>query len=122
MFYQTLPDVTREKLFAAMRTIDARSQSYFNEAHKLTPRFGEIEIGGGRFEQQLKGDVLASYLRALRKGATPQESLTHAQNERTEYVKHWNKKRGNDYVVHRALDAEQSLIDWAHRLIVHSCA
>lgn len=118
-WYKQLSDTDREALFTEMRRWGDREISYRTQAQRLAPPGGTIAVGGGHFEQVLKAEVIASYLRALRQGETPQRALDIAAADRVKYVQRWNKSRGGDYVVHRAETAEQSLLEDLHRSIVN---
>lgn len=107
----------RERVFAAMRKLGAESECYYENGRQLAPPHGSVAVGGGSFEQTLKGEVVASYLRAIRHGHTPLEALALAAAERTRHVEKWNTSRGRDYVVHRAEDAEQALLIRVHTTI-----
>lgn len=120
-FYETLPDERREALFARMRGLSLESEYRFAKARELTPPASTIVVGGADFDEVLKGEVIASYLRAIRQGKTPTEALAITEADRTSYVRKWNKRRGNDYVVHRSeTDAEQSLIERVHRQVMQA--
>jgi hypothetical protein len=120
LWYEQLSDMDRQALFTEMRRQDKRKQYYRGEAQKLSPPFGMVACGGGSFEQTLKAEIIASYLRALRNGGTPQFALDCASKDRTKYVAAWNKSRGGDYVVHRCPQAEQALLEDLHRSIVNA--
>ena len=120
LWYKNLSDEDQETLFAEMRKQGDREQHYRHRAMTLAPPSGQIAVGGGSFEQTLKAEVIASYLRAIRKGGTPQYALDCAAKDRSKYVEAWNKSRGGDYVVHRSTEAEQSLLEDLHRSIINS--
>lgn len=107
-------------MFAEMRKQGDREQYYRGKARALAPPSGQLAIGGGSFEQTLKAEVIASYLRAVRIGGTPQYAFDSAAKDRSKHVEAWNKSRGSDYVVHRAAEAEQSLLEDLHRAIINS--
>lgn len=116
-FYETLSEDKRESLFAEMRRIDSRAQSYIKQGNQT--RSGcTVEIGGGLFEYRLKGEVISAFLRGLRNGHRPIEAFHLAEIERTKIVKNWNIRRGNDYVTHRSEQAEQSLLEDCYRAIL----
>lgn len=117
-WYATLTPETREKLFAEMRSIDKDAQSYMQKGRDLSPRGGAIAVGGAHFEQTLKGEVISSYLRALRNGAEPKDALAKAETDRSSYVKTWNTQHSKDYVLQRADTAEQSLLEGIHRRVL----
>ena len=120
LWYKNLSDADREALFAEMRKQGDREQHYRNKATALAPPHGQIAVGGGSFEQSLKAEVIASYLRQIRNGGTPQYAFDCAAKDRSMYVEAWNKSRGNDYTVHRSTEAEQSLLEDLHRAIINS--
>ena len=120
LWYKILSDADRKTLFAEMRKQGDREQYFRDKGRMLAPPTGQVAIGGGSFEQTLKAEVIASYLRAIRNGGTPQYALDSAAKDRSKYVEAWNKSRGGDYVVHRNAEAEQSLLEDLHRSIINS--
>lgn len=120
LFYEELSIDRREVLFQLMRQLGLESENHFEKARALTPPTAHIAVGGDAFEEILKGEVIASYLRVLRRGGTPEEALKRAKLERTSYVDNWNRSRGTDYQTHRALDAEQTLLERVHQQVVHA--
>jgi hypothetical protein len=118
-FYETLDDTKREALFAEMRRLDAKAQSNLNSGSQS--RSGNtVEMGGGLFEYRLKGEVINSFLRALRAGHRPIEAFHLAEIERTKIVQNWNTRRDKDYVTHRSEQAEQSLLEDCYRSVLRA--
>lgn len=121
-YYEELAPPVRERLFAAMRDWDARSQRHYENARKLAAPWGTIAVGTADFDETIKAECIQSYLRQLRRGDTPLFAYKTAMAERTEIVKKHNLKRGNDYMTHRAETCEQTLIDTLHREILRAVA
>jgi len=116
---ESLTEETRQRIFAAMREIDSRSQRYYQNSANMTRGTGmSIPVGAAGFDEFVRGDSLASYLRGLRKGLSPTEAIESAKIAARELVKSHNAKRAKDVCWQRADMTADSTIEYAHRQIV----
>lgn len=115
----SLTEETRQRVFAAMREIDTRAQRYFKNSADMTRGSGmSIPVGAAGFDEFIRGDSLASYLRGLRKGLSPTEAIEAAKANAREVVKSHNAKRAKDICWQRADMTADSTIEYAHRQMV----
>jgi len=115
----TLQPDTKERIFAAMRAIDTRAQRYLETGNHMGRGTGmSIPIGAAHFDELLRGEVLCSYLRAIRKGASPTEAIDTAKAEIRSIIKSHNSKRAKDVCWQRADMAGDSTVEYAHRQIL----
>ena len=104
-----LNEHTREKVFAEMRSLRQKSDSYLTSANQLQPKYGEIAAGGVHIDAFARGEALAVFLRCLSTGDTPQVALEKANTEAELIFDNWNKSR-KDYQVHRNLKSLSSFL------------
>ena len=120
-YYETLTDETRERLFAAMRNIDTRAQSYLERGYKMGRGTGmSIPVGAAHFDEIIRGEGLSAYLRALRTGLCPTDAEGAAKAESRSIIKSHNSKRAKDVCWQRADMAVDSIIETAHHEIVNA--
>ena len=118
-YYEMLSEETRQRLFAAMRKIDSRAQSYLEAGNRLGRRNGNtILVGAAHFDELIKGESLSAYLRQLRKGEQPTDAEIAAKAEARSIIASHNRQRAKDVCWQRADMAGDSSIEWAHRQII----
>jgi len=118
---ESLTEETRQRVFATMRDIDGRAQRYYQNSANMTRGSGmSIPIGAAGFDEFIRGDSLATYLRGLRKGLAPTEAIESAKVSAREVVKSHNTKRAKDVCWQRADMTADSTIEYAHQQIVDS--
>jgi len=94
---ESLTEETRQRVFAAMREIDTRAQRYYQNSTNMTRGTGmSIPVGAAGFDEFIRGDSLAAYLRGLRRGLAPTEAIESAKVAAREVVKSHNAKRAKD--------------------------
>jgi hypothetical protein len=104
-----------ENVLAQMRTIRARSDYFLDQGRKLTPAGSSISVGGAHIEYLAKGDALATFLRGIGTGNTPDVSRESARLTAREWVRKWNASR--EYQVHYSETFADATIDDAWRSI-----
>jgi len=115
----SLTEDTRQRVFTTMREIDTRSQRYYQNSANMTRGSGmSIPVGAAGFDEFIRGDSLAAYLRGLRKGLCPTEAIESAKVNAREVVKSHNARRAKDICWQRADMTADSTIEYAHRQIV----
>lgn len=116
---ESLTEETRQRIFATMRDIDARAQRYYQNSANMTRGSGmSIPVGAAGFDEFIRGDSLAAYLRGLRKGLCPTEAFESAKANARDVVKSHNAKRAKDICWQRADMTADSTIEYAHRQVV----
>jgi len=108
-WYKTLPDAERESVFAKMRKIDEEAQSYRNAGNRLSPKYGEIAVGGAHFDELMKAEGRESFLRHLRNGKTPWEAAQAAKEDAKAMVQKFNT--GREYQTRRYEGTADSWLD-----------
>lgn len=109
----TLSDETRERVFSSMRSIDLESNRYLNNAARLRAPAGSIPIGAAGFDEMIRYEILASYLRAIRKGSSPSEAENAAKLEARDIVESHNKQR-SDVTWKRWSATAESTLEYQH--------
>lgn len=104
---------------AIERSIRDESDRYLAEHRKLSPRYGEIAVGGGHFDAFVHGEALACVLRYLNTGSTPAEAVVLAKADARIMVRKWNASR-KDYQVHRWEDTMGAKLDAVQRRLEHA--
>jgi hypothetical protein len=107
-----------DAVFAAMRAIDADAQNRLRRSRELSPRYGEIAVGGAHMDYFIPGEALSEFLRGLRKGAHPDAAVAAAKVYAREMVARWNKHRGGDYQTHLSEGCADTTIDQAWRRVL----
>ena len=95
-WYEQLPEPQRESVFATMRAIRQRSDEFLQRERQLRPPTGSIAAGATGFDEFIRGEAIAVFLREIGRGKTPEaaEAATKAFTE--DAVKTHNKKRPKD--------------------------
>lgn len=89
-WFETLDDKTRESIFSIMRTMSEESFELWRRARDLSPRFGEIAAGSADMDYVFKATATDSFLRGLRSGLNPEESMEKASKDSAEAINKWN--------------------------------
>jgi hypothetical protein len=93
-----------------MRRLRAESDQHLLRHEQLRPRYGEIAVGGGAFDEFLAGETIAVFLSAISRGATPAAAADAAKADARLMVEKWNQSRA-DYQVHRWVNTMDAKID-----------
>jgi hypothetical protein len=112
-----------ESVRAVMREVRAESDRYLATAQRLSPRYGEIAVGGEHFDAFLKGEALASLLRGFGKLNGDDHcvvALDAAKLDARDMVSKWNARR--EYQVARWEGAADTVLESAFRRIVNAIA
>jgi hypothetical protein len=115
---ESLTEETRQRVFAVMRKVRDESTRYCEKGYTMNRGTGiTIPVGAAGFDEIVRGEVLASYLRALGKGQCPTEAIEYAKREAREMVKSHNGRR-KDYTWQRADMTADSTVEYAHNRVV----
>lgn len=107
----------RLRVFEAMREARASSDLLLERSRELSPRGGEIAVGGEHFTAFVNGEAIAVILRRIAAGDTPEAAREFARVWARESIAVFNRQRGGDYVVHRHEGhADQTIARWALRI------
>ena len=117
-YYETLSDAARDRLFAWMRQQDERAQHHDAAARRLSPGPGEIAVGPGAFDSQLRAVALRGFLMELRRGADPAAALETARKHCRDAICAHNAKRPRDLGWRRWEGAGEDLCLCAYRSLV----
>jgi hypothetical protein len=112
-----------ESVRAVMREVRAESDRYLERARQLSPRGGEVAVGGTHFDAFLRGEARASLLRGFGKLKPNDLSVTALETAKTdarEMVAKWNARR--EYQVHRWDGSADAVIETAYNRIVNAIA
>lgn len=112
---ESLYPLEQERVFAAMRGIGERSEQVFIAMRKLGAPAGTIPVGAAAFDEFLKGEGPAVFLRALRNGATPSEAEGKAKEWAREAIHTHNAKRPTQIDWGRDEISGDGPIEWALR-------
>lgn len=113
----TLSAEESERVKAMMREIRREADAYTEKENKLKPRFNEVSVGAGEFDEFIKAYGLGEFLRGLNKGLSPDEAGAKAKVEIDYAVDRHNEKRKKDYNWQRAKGTDFPRIDYAVRRI-----
>ena len=108
---KSLPEENRENLFAEMRRRGEQAEIHQQRGDQLSPRKGEVAVGGAHFDEFLKASAIWAVLRGIRNGRAPEDAGDVAKTEVRGSVINWNRQHGRDYATHRSASAESGLID-----------
>lgn len=108
----------QESVHAAMRAVREKADWHLEKHRSLQPKAGEVEAGGGSFDEFVQGEALSSYLGALNKGQSPDEALATAKADAADMVQKWNAQRGGDYQTKRWEGTADAMLDQAHRQVL----
>lgn len=81
-----------EAQLQAMRSIRGESDRLLEDARRMTPRHGEVAAGSEHVRSAAVGESLATFLRELGRGKTPEEALAAAKEEGRLWARKWNSK------------------------------
>lgn len=96
IWYLTLNEAARERVFAAMRKMQTEADAAYAAARRLSAPSGTIAVGGGEFDALLPAFAIDGFLRALRKGADPDAAGEAAKAELRTAVEKHNSQRPKD--------------------------
>jgi hypothetical protein len=116
-WFESLDEDQRNAVFAEMRRLDERAEANLEKSRDLTPRHGEVAVGGAHMDYFIPGEAIAQFLRLLRRGNSPDVAAKGAKEYAREIVAKWNKQRGGDYQTHRWEGSADNLIEDAERSI-----
>jgi len=116
LWYKTLTQQNREVLFGEMRKIDKIIEKLRQKYMELSPKYGEIAVGGAHMDSFFEMVEYEGFLRGLRKGNDPSFSLKLGLKDRQAAIIKWNRQR--EWQVHRHIVEynQQKLIMWAKAL------
>jgi len=80
------------------------------ECKRLSPRNGEIAVGGAHFDAFVRSEGLAELMNGIRSGKTLADSLKEAVAHTSLCVRKWNESRRRDYPTHRWELMEESYL------------
>lgn len=83
----------REAAVAVIRECDVAIDRFYQSGGNLRTPGGMISVGSADADYFIKADALATFLRNIRNGKTPDEALAIAKNDAREMVTNHNKKR-----------------------------
>lgn len=91
-----LPEPEKMQILAYMRALRGESEKRLTSARKMAPRFGEIALGGGEFDEWIAGESIAVLLGELNKGYSPLCAAATAKAFARDATKIHNQKRPRD--------------------------
>ena len=116
---QTTPE-QREAVFTAMRAIDATAQFHHQETRNLTPPYGTVGVGMADKAAFQQAEARSEFLRALSRGATPEEAGAAAKAMAREIAEKANATRPRDIHTHLPAGAVDASIEHAVRVITQA--
>lgn len=111
---------TRHSVIQVMRRIRCEADSASDNYRQLAPCFGEIEVGGGAFDEFVRADSLSEFLSALAKGYVPADAVETAKTHARLCVSKWNQRRGKDYQTHRSPETMDAKLMDVFRAVLHA--
>lgn len=87
---------SKESIFKAMRSIQDRVDAAGERERQLRAPQGSIAVGAAGFDEFIQSESQAEVLRAIRKGATPEQAEASAKQYTREAVSKHNAKRPKD--------------------------
>lgn len=116
----TLQGDTRELVFATMRSIRAESDRYYTKGNELGRRAAnQVAVGCADFDELVRGQSLAHYLRSISNGLTPTEALAEAKQEARSMITNHNAKR-KDINWKRDAATADNTIEYQHSRLIDS--
>jgi hypothetical protein len=97
----SLSDVQRESVFTIMRKVGADKDRLLEEHRRLSPRYGEIAVGGAHIDLMIQAYAREDLLCALNKGATVVEAIEAGKAVARLAAQKFNASRKHEYQVHR---------------------
>ena len=96
-----------------MRSMRAESDRQLAVAWRLSPRYGEVAVGGGHTDAFAVGEALAVMLDALGKGQALDAARDAGRDAARAIYRAWNRKR--EWQVHRWECAADGKLDYWYR-------
>jgi hypothetical protein len=119
-WYASITLERRKKLFGWMRATEAAAMRELRASRALEPAVGEIAVGAGAFDRFIQGEAPAEYLRALRRGKSPDEALAQAKAFARESVAKHNEKRARDVNWQRHAETADAKLEHLHRTLLEA--
>ncbi len=111
----TLDEPTRETTFEAMRKLQGEVDKYHEDARKSEGPSGTIAVGSAAFDPFLRADSIATVLREVNRGKTPEEAGEIAKADARKAIEKHNAKRPKDINWARWEGSADATIDVAVR-------
>lgn len=110
----------REAAYVVMREIRNEADRANDQHRALLPPHGQIAVGGAHMDPFFRSEALNGFLSALGHGAQPFPAAEIGNTDANYAIEKFNKSRGNDYVVHRALNMEQPHLEELARRVTRA--
>ena len=117
-FFATLPEDARETLFAYMRELDQQAERLEAQSRDLMGPAGTVPAGAAFFDPFIQSLARSAYVRALRRGRTPDAALELTRKELRDAVQQHNAKRPKDVAWPRDKDFGSDTAMTVHRRVL----
>jgi hypothetical protein len=92
----SLPETQREAVNAILRKMNEEAERLLAKHKQLSPRYGEIPMGGAHIDPMVQAYAIEGMLRAVLRGATVDEAIEAGKQDARLTVQKWNAIRKRD--------------------------
>ena len=91
-----------------MRKIDDEAEQAYALHRELSPRYGEVAVGGAHMDSFFRAEGIRGLCSAVNRGLSVSEAVEAGNQRAKEAIQKWNARKGVDFTIKRWEDSERS--------------